>query len=83
MISIEDFKVASFEKKCDLITRDTDYVISRETEGEKIYLYYTGKFFIEVYYSPLRKRVVKITAFADTHGLQPYLAEISLNGLVG
>jgi len=81
MISIEDFKVASFEMKCDLITRNTDYIISRETKEEKIYLYHTGNFFIEVFYSTLYKRVLRINAFNDPDNLAPYVEEISLNEL--
>ncbi len=81
MISIEDFKVASFEKKCDLITRSTDYIISRETEDENIYLYHTGNFFIEVYYSPMYKRVLRINTFTDDLNLEPYIVDISLREL--
>lgn len=81
MISIEDFKVASFEKKCDLITRNTDYIISRQAEDEKIYLYHTGKFFIEVSYSTVYKRVLRINAFNSANHLEPYVEEISLNDL--
>jgi len=81
MISIEDFKVASFEKKCYIITRSTDYIISRETEDEKIYLYHTGNFFIEVYYSPMYKRVLRINTFTDALNLEPYIVDISLREL--
>lgn len=82
MISIENFKVASFEKKCDLITRSTDYIISREARDEKIYLYHTGLFFIEVSYSTAYKKVLRINAFNSSNELEPYVAEISLNDLI-
>ena len=82
MISIEDFKVASFEKKCDLITRNTDYIISRQAKDERIYLYHTGRFFIEVSYSTVYKRVLSINAFNSANDLEPYVEEISLNALI-
>jgi hypothetical protein len=82
MISIEDFKVASFEKKCDLITRDTDFIISRSMDDVKVYLYHTGAFFIEVYYSVRFKKVLRIQAFNEVDYLEPYTVEISLDELM-
>lgn len=82
MISIEDFKVASFEKKCDLITRDTDFIASRSMDEVKIYLYHTGAFFIEVYYSVRVKKVSRIQAFNEIDFLEPYAAEVSLADLI-
>jgi hypothetical protein len=81
MISIDDFKVASFEKKCDLVTSQTTYITSRCDEEKKIYLYHSGKFFIEVYYSPLLKRVLLIHAFNDLNNLLPYAESVSLEDL--
>lgn len=82
MISIEDFKVASFEKKCDLITSDTDFIASRAVDEVKVYLYYTGEFFIEVYYSVRFKKVLRIQAFNEVDFLEPYTVEISLADLM-
>jgi hypothetical protein len=81
MISIDDFKVASFEKKCDLVTSQTTYITSRCDEEKKIYLYHSGKFFIEVFYSPLFKRVLLIHAFNDLNNLLPYAESVSLEDL--
>lgn len=81
MITLQDFKQASFEKKCDLITGYTNYMTVRTTGDSKVYLYHTGMFFIEVYYSPSYKRVLLIHAFNDTSSLEPYLDDISLAGL--
>lgn len=82
MISIEDFKVASFEKKCDLITRDTDFIASRSLDEVKVYLYHTGEFFIEVYYSVRFKKVLRIKAFNEVDYLEPYAIEVSLGDLM-
>ena len=82
MISIEDFKVASFEKKCDLITRDTDFIASRSMDEVKVYLYHSGAYFIEVYYSVRFKKVLRIQAFNEINFLEPYTAEVSLADLI-
>jgi len=81
MISIDDFKVASFEKKCELVTSNTNYVASRNEETKKVYLYHSGEFFIEVVYSPLLKRVLFIHAFNDHKNLLAYAESVSLDDL--
>jgi hypothetical protein len=81
MISLNDFKVASFETKCDLITYSSNYIISRETAGIKSHLYHINDFFIEVHYSIIHHKVLAINAFNKLEGLDPYLAGVSLNDL--
>ncbi len=81
MINIEDFKVASFERKCDLVIVESDYITSRKLADTKIYLYHTGDFFIEVYYSSKYKKVLMINAFDDMIGMEPYTDAISLADL--
>lgn len=81
MISLDDFKYASFEKKCDVVTTKSDYLTMRKLGNCKIYLYHTGEFFIEVYYSPTYKKVLMINAFNDAAGLLPYTEAISLEDL--
>lgn len=81
MTSIEDFKVASFEKKCEHVTSHTTYLASRGDSQEKIYLYHSGQFFIEVVYAPLLKRVILIHAFNDINHLLPYTESVSLEDL--
>ena len=81
MISLDDFKVASFERKCDVVTAHADYLTMRKLGNCKIYLYHTGEFFIEVYYSPVYKKVLMINAFNDASGLSPYTDNVSLDDL--
>lgn len=81
MITIEDFKVASFERKCDLVIVESNYITSRKLADTKIYLYHTGDFFIEVYYSSKYKKVLMINAFDDVTGMEPYTDTISLADL--
>ena len=83
MTSIDDFKVASFEKKCEHVTTQTTYIASRSDEQKKIYLYHSGRFFIEVVYAPVLKRVVFIHAFNDADHLCPYTESVSLEDLNG
>ena len=81
MITLLDFQYASFEKKCDVVTCYSDYLITRDWRDCKVYLYYVDMFFIEVYYSPAGREVVMINAFNDTIGLSPYAEMVSLADL--
>jgi hypothetical protein len=78
MISLNEFRYSSFEKKCDLITGYSNYITMRHLGDCKVYLYHTGKFFIEVYYSPGYQKVLMIHALNDATGLVPYVEAVSL-----
>lgn len=79
--SIEDFRRASFEQKCDVITTKANYLVTRTAGNCKVYLYHSGAFFIEVFYSPIYKKVLMINAFNDSQSLLPYADQVSLNAL--
>ena len=81
MVSLEDFQYASFERKCDIVTSYSNYLMMRRLADAKIYLYQANGFFIEVYYSPKYKKVLMINAFEGAEALEPYLLEISLADL--
>jgi len=81
MITIEDFKNCSFEKKCDVVTAHSNYIASRSMGNCKVYLYHSEDFFIEVYYSPIYKKVLMINAFDDSASLAPYAEKVSLADL--
>ena len=81
MLTLDDFRVSSFEKKCDVITAHSTYISLRILGDSKVYLYHTGKFFIEVYYSPTYKQVLMIHAFNDLMCMEPYIEKVSLRGL--
>jgi hypothetical protein len=78
MNTIDDFKSASFEQKCDVVTTQSNYIASRNMGNCKVYLYHTGEFFIEVFYSPIYKKVLMINAFNDAVTLSPYAEQVSL-----
>ncbi len=82
MITLEDFKYASFEKKCDVVTSFSNYLTMRKLGDCKIYLYYADDFFIEVYYSPVYKKVLMINAFKNAEELMPYVESVSLSDLM-
>jgi len=81
MITLHDFQFASFEKKCDVVTSDSNYLCTRSLGECTVYLYYTDLFFIEVFYSATHKKVLMINAFNTAMGLEPYLDMISLADL--
>jgi len=81
MVTLRDFQGASFEKKCDWITGNSNYLIMRKLGEAKVYLYHAKDFFIEVYYSPTYKKILMINAFNSIAGLEPYADEISLADL--
>jgi hypothetical protein len=81
MVTLDDFLISSFEAKCDVITSQANYISIRVLGDSKVYLYHTGKFFIEVYYSPTYKQVLMIHAFNDLMSLEPYIEKVSLAGI--
>jgi hypothetical protein len=81
MVTIEDFRVASFDKKCDLVIANSNFIASRKLGDAKVYLYHTSEFFIEVYYSSRYKKVLMINAFDDVMGMEVYAENVSLADL--
>lgn len=81
MLTLDDFQVSTFEQKCDVVTTRSNYISMRMLVDSKVYLYHTGKFFIEVYYSPTYKQVLMIHAFNDLVNLEPYIETVSLAAL--
>jgi hypothetical protein len=81
MISIEEFKKISFDKKCDVVTIHSNYIAMHVDGPIKSYLYHTGAFFIEVAYSTAERRVTSIAAFNDMALLMPYTNTVSLADL--
>ena len=81
MLTLDDFRVSSFEKKCDVVTTHSNYISVRMLGVSKVYLYHTGQFFIEVYYSPSYKQVLMIHAFNDQMSMEPYIEKVSLAGI--
>lgn len=83
MFTVQDFRVMTFEKKCDIITFEGTYLAQRMLGDCKVFLYHTQQFFIEVYYSPRHQKVLMFNAFDKGIGLEPYLDAVSLEDLAG
>ena len=81
MITLTDFRVMPFEKKCDVITFTGNYLLHRTMGDCKVFLYYADGFYIEVFYTPKHAKVLMINAFDKPIGLEPYLDKISLGDL--
>jgi hypothetical protein len=83
MVTLQNFRVMPFERKCDVITFYGNYLAQRNCADCKVFLYHTEGFFIEVFYSPKYQKVLMINAFDKAIGLEPYLDKISLADLIG
>ncbi len=81
LLSIKDFSERSFDQKCDIVTSYSNYITHRDLPQGKAYLYHTGHFFIEVHYSSLYKKILKIHAFNDLQLIEAYAETISLADL--
>lgn len=81
MTTLTDFNMMPFEKKCDIIAFDSNYLEHRVIGQTKIFLYHAQQFFIEVYYSSKQAKVLMIEAFASVNNLDPYLEKISIADL--
>jgi hypothetical protein len=81
MIRMNDFRDASYEEKCDWVAHSSNYIANRILADSKVYLYHSGDFFIEVYYSPNYKSVLMIHAFNEVSGLLPYTEGVLLTEL--
>ncbi len=82
MPTINEFKEASFEQKCDWVVTHADYLAMRWLADCKVLLYASGNFFIEVYFSTTYKRVLMLNAFHEPNQLMPYVEGVSLDDLL-
>ena len=81
MLSLDEFRVLSFEKKCEVVTFGASYLLHRQEGAHKIFLYEAGNFFVEVLYSVREHKVAGFNAFSHQRWLDPYLEMISLEDL--
>jgi hypothetical protein len=81
MLSIHDFRLMSFDKKCDRVTHFGQYLTHRFLGDCKVFLYHADNFFVEVFYSSKYQKVLMINAFDQNIGLDPYLETVSLADL--
>ena len=77
----DQFNRLSEDEQSDVIAKKGVLVSVRRTKEHRILLYQIEGFYAEVFYHPTNN-AIKIKSFSSTEGLQPYLSQISLNGLV-
>ena len=82
ILSLDNFRVMPFEKKCDVITFHGNYLFHRTLGECKVFLYHANQFFIEVFFSTTHQKVLMINAFDNSLGLEPYLDKISVSDLL-
>lgn len=81
MLTIKEFQELDFERKCEVVTFDMNYMSHRSIGNLRIFLYDAGDFFVEVFYSNAEHKVIGFNAFNSSRNLEPYLDKISLDGL--
>lgn len=81
MTTLMNFRVMSFEEQCGVITFSGDYLTHRTLGDQKVFLYHSNGFYIEVFYSAQKAKVLKISSFDKLNELDPYLEKISLSDL--
>ncbi len=81
MISLNDFQILPFDKKCDFITVFADYILYRTESDCKYYLYYMKDYFVEVCYSPEKGKVLGIHAFKNVELADAYLELVDISDL--
>ncbi len=77
----DQFNKLSEDRQSDVICKKGVLVSVRRTVEHRVLLYQIEGFYVEVFYHPANN-VIRIKSFSCTERLQPYLNQISLNGLV-
>lgn len=81
MITLNDFQVLSFDKKCNFITVFGDYMLYRVEGEKKYYLYAMEGFYVEVCYLPKKGKVAEITPFIAKSNLDAYAESVDISDL--
>ena len=77
----DQFNKLSEDEQSDVISKKAVLISVRRTAEYRILLYQIESFYAEIFYHPTAN-AIKIKSFSSTENLQPYLSQISLNGLV-
>ena len=80
-MSENQFNRLSEDEQSDVISKKGVLISVRKTDEHRVLLYQIQGFYAEVFYHPTNN-AIKIKSFSSTENLQPYLNQISLNGLV-
>ena len=80
-MSEDQFNKLSEDSQSNIISERGALISLRRTDEHRVLLYQIDSFYVEVYYHPT-KNVIKIKSFSGTEQLQPYLNQISLEGIM-
>ena len=77
----DQFSKLSEDEQSRIIYDHGVLLSGRTANKHKVLLYQIEGFYAEVYYHPTHN-FIKINSFSSTAGLQPYLNQISLEGIL-
>jgi hypothetical protein len=80
-VTEDQFNKLSEDSQSNIISERGALISLRRTDEHRVLLYQIDSFYVEVYYHPT-KNVIKIKSFSGTEQLQPYLNQISLEGIM-
>jgi hypothetical protein len=80
-VTEDQFNRLSEDNQSNVIHKQGVLISVRTTEEHKVLLYQIEGFYVEVYYHPTHN-FIKIKSFSGTERLQPYLKQISLEGIL-
>ena len=81
-MTLNDFTLLQDEEKIDLLYEHGVYIGKRRTVNATVILYQLEGFYAEVFYRTYRRHVERISCFAGTARLDPYLMEMNVEHLV-
>jgi hypothetical protein len=81
-MQLEQFRLLDRENKQDLVFETGTYLSSRRDTEYTIELYQLESFYVEVFYTYGKSRMVYIRAFSCLNDLEPYLTSINLSSLL-
>ncbi|MEO1051925.1 MAG: hypothetical protein AAFX87_14940 [Bacteroidota bacterium] len=82
MVTLDDFRLLPFEKKCEFVTFCGSYLAQTDMGNEKYYLYHLEDFYVEVCFDSSTNRVFSIQAFTDIARLDAYLEHVELSEIM-
>jgi hypothetical protein len=80
-VTEDQFNKLCEDNQSNIISERGALISLRRTDEHRVLLYQIDSFYVEVYYHPT-KNVIKIKSFSGTEQLQPYLNQISLEGIM-
>ena len=82
IMTLYHFNILEENEKASIVREKGVLVGEREDAFHKVLLYQVDAFYVEVYHHTHFNVITRFQSFNNTNKLQPYLQEISLEGLV-